>query len=499
MSDRPTAGALEERSAPDATAAPVIDGRRLRGLIPYGVESRDLGGWREVIEPGALRSAKLDDLIATREHDRSKLLGRHPTTLAIEDRSDGLAWSVELPTSPVGEDVRVAVERGDLRSTSWRMVVKRDEWRGNVRHVHEIGELRDVTVTAQPAYGDAAPAEFRSAPNTQPTPPEAAPIEEAIVPDENPTGGGLRVEDRSAAAAGTPESRVLDAIASVAAGECRDLTNATAAPVEPDDLRTVLIDQFRSSSVVAASGVPIVATDSKNVKWPMLTGDVDVAFYDELEDITESDPAIDEFEVPVKALKALVRTSSEAAEDSDPDLLQLVADNINVAMVLKGDRELVNGNDAKGFKGFVNVTGTQSLAVGGALSYDHIIKAVGLLVEANVPGPYAVLLGPRPAVTLDLLKDGQNNYLTQPSGIPPMYSTGWFTVTTGGSPTTSAIVYAPGQQMIVIRKTVTVEVDRSAEFSSDAVLVRGRYRLGLGVPHPQSIVKLTGISAPVIA
>jgi uncharacterized protein len=117
MSDRPTAGALEERSAPDATAAPVIDGRRLRGLIPYGVESRDLGGWREVIEPGALRSAKLDDLIATREHDRSKLLGRHPTTLAIEDRSDGLAWSVELPTSPVGEDVRVAVERGDLRST----------------------------------------------------------------------------------------------------------------------------------------------------------------------------------------------------------------------------------------------------------------------------------------------------------------------------------------------------------------------------------------------
>ena len=37
----------------------------------------------------------------------------------------------------------------------------------------------------------------------------------------------------------------------------RDLTHATAAPVEPDDLRTVLIQHLRNSSVVAASGVPI--------------------------------------------------------------------------------------------------------------------------------------------------------------------------------------------------------------------------------------------------
>jgi len=114
--NRPKPGTVEERTAP--TATPSIDGRRLRGLIPYGVESRDLGGWREVIDRGALDSARMDDLIATREHDRSKLLGRHPTTLSTEDRDDGFAWAAELPGSPVGEDVRVAVERGDLRSTS---------------------------------------------------------------------------------------------------------------------------------------------------------------------------------------------------------------------------------------------------------------------------------------------------------------------------------------------------------------------------------------------
>ena len=31
-----------------------------------------MGGWREVIDRGALDGARLDDLIATREHDREE-------------------------------------------------------------------------------------------------------------------------------------------------------------------------------------------------------------------------------------------------------------------------------------------------------------------------------------------------------------------------------------------------------------------------------------------
>jgi HK97 family phage major capsid protein len=493
MPDRPSPGDLEQRNAPELEA-PSLEGRRLRGRIPYGVESRDLGGWREIIDPGALRGAKLDSLVCTVDHGGVPL-GRHPRTLDVEDRADGLHWSVELPESR--SDVREAVERGDLCSGSWRMRVARDEWRGNTRHVLEIAELLDVSVVTSPAYSAAA-TEYRS--THQPPADERANHQEATVPEEQNEGGGLRVEDRAAEATpSTVESRVLAAIASVPPGECRDLTHATAAPVEPDDLRSQLIDKFREASVVAASGVPIVPTDKKAVKFPVLTGDVDVAFYDELEPIAESDPTLDDFEVPVKALKALVRMSTEAVEDSDPDLLRLVSDNLNLAMALKGDRELLVGNDAKGFPGLTQVTGTQSIAVGGALSWDHILRACGMLVESNVPGPYAVLLGARPSTALGMLKDGDDNYLVPPPGVPPIFQTGWFTVTGGASPTTTAIVYAPGQQMIVVRRQVTVEIDRSEEFSRDAILARGRYRLGLGVPHPQSIVKLTGIAAPAIA
>jgi HK97 family phage prohead protease len=157
MADRPKPGAIEQRQAPDTT----VDGKRLRGVIPYGVESRDMGGWTEIVEPTALRGAKLDDLVATVDHAGIPI-GRYPTTLELEDRDDGAHWSVTLPESR--SDVREAVERGDLRAGSWRMRVAEDRWDGDVRHVVRIAELRDVSVVTAPAY-PAAVTEYRSTTN----------------------------------------------------------------------------------------------------------------------------------------------------------------------------------------------------------------------------------------------------------------------------------------------------------------------------------------------
>jgi Escherichia/Staphylococcus phage prohead protease len=117
--ERPKAGEVEERQAP----AIAVEGKKIRGRIPYGSESRDMGGWREIIEPTALRNTKLDDLVATVDH-AGVPIGRYPTTLDLEDRSDGLHWAVVPPESR--SDVREAIERGDLKAGSWRMVVGQD-------------------------------------------------------------------------------------------------------------------------------------------------------------------------------------------------------------------------------------------------------------------------------------------------------------------------------------------------------------------------------------
>lgn len=154
---RPEPGKVETRHV-EITA----EGRKIRGLVPFGIESRDMGGWKEVIEPTALRGAKLDELIARVDH-AGVPIGRFPATLDVEERSDGLHWSVTPPESR--RDLLEAIERGDLRAGSWQMVVGRDEWRGDTRHVHEISELRDVSVVSSPAY-PAATVEYRAAPTT---------------------------------------------------------------------------------------------------------------------------------------------------------------------------------------------------------------------------------------------------------------------------------------------------------------------------------------------
>src|SRR4051794_748519 len=240
MSMRPKPGELEQRTAPDTS----VDGRRLRGVIPYSVESRDLGGWKEIIAPGALRNARLDDLVATVDHVGIPT-GRYPTTLEVEDRDDGAHWAVTLPESR--SDVREAVERGDLRAGSWRMVVARDEWHGDVRHVLEIAELRDVSVVTAPAYPSAV-TEYRSEPtnpangqeDTMAEQVEQQTIENATVPErtEDRSTGGLHVEDRVAVTRERP----------------RGLADEFRAAGFPGDTATVDFERFAEARSVTWSG-----------------------------------------------------------------------------------------------------------------------------------------------------------------------------------------------------------------------------------------------------
>jgi hypothetical protein len=90
------------------------------------------------------------------------------------------------------------------------MLVAKEKWIGDVRHVQKIAELRDVTVTAAPAYAQAA-AELRSQPDpangqedTMATEAENTEVVEETATETTeteerarPTSGGLRVEDRT--------------------------------------------------------------------------------------------------------------------------------------------------------------------------------------------------------------------------------------------------------------------------------------------------------------
>lgn len=120
--------------------------------------SDDLGGFREVIKPGAFDRALSEghDVRALRDHDPSKLLGRTTSKtlrLAVDDH--GLAVEIDLPDTQEGRDTQTLVNRGDLTQMSFAFRTMADQWRTEegepIRELLDL-ELFDVSVVAYPAY-----------------------------------------------------------------------------------------------------------------------------------------------------------------------------------------------------------------------------------------------------------------------------------------------------------------------------------------------------------
>lgn len=126
-------------------------------------------GFLEEIAPGALASHLDEDVVALRDHERGRLLGRNASgTLRMRDSVEGLLADGDLPDTELGRETAVLLEREDLRGMSWawwpdpaaeewsfvdyRMpgtdeVVKRE-----LCTVHGVRQLIDVSIVTSPAY-----------------------------------------------------------------------------------------------------------------------------------------------------------------------------------------------------------------------------------------------------------------------------------------------------------------------------------------------------------
>src|SRR5215204_250833 len=143
-----------ERKAPEQRTIDVdvqdIDtrGRTLHGYAAvYNVDSDDLGGFRERIAPGAFRNVLDSDVRALLNHDPSQVLGRTKSgTLRLFDEQRGLRFEIDLPDSPLGENVRASVARKDIDGASFRFQVDRESWDGDLRTVETVKALKDITV-----------------------------------------------------------------------------------------------------------------------------------------------------------------------------------------------------------------------------------------------------------------------------------------------------------------------------------------------------------------
>lgn len=124
----------------------------------YNQRSVDLGGFVEILAPGAFDRAirESHDVRALVDHDPSKILGRTKAgTLALRTDETGLQVEVDMPDTQAARDLQVSIERGDVSGMSFGFYVVKDEWKTDdkqpTRIVQDL-ELFDVSAVTYPAY-----------------------------------------------------------------------------------------------------------------------------------------------------------------------------------------------------------------------------------------------------------------------------------------------------------------------------------------------------------
>lgn len=128
----------------------------------FGQMSDDLGGFREIIAPGAfgesLRSTR--EVFAYRNHNENFLLGTTMSkTLRLQEDAKGLRYEIDPPDTEYTRDLIKLIRRGDVRGSSFAF--RLEDYRADQSWRRENGvvvrELRrlvlgDVSVVSRPAY-----------------------------------------------------------------------------------------------------------------------------------------------------------------------------------------------------------------------------------------------------------------------------------------------------------------------------------------------------------
>ena len=144
-------------------------GMKFKGYAArYSSQSNDLGGFREVLAPGAfdkvLARRSKPDVVLTYNHNPDLLLARTSSgTLSLASDEKGLRFSADAPDTQLARDLATLIRRGDLTGASFAFTVQpsaeswtTDERGMAIRTIREVDNLYDVSIVATPAYNAAS-------------------------------------------------------------------------------------------------------------------------------------------------------------------------------------------------------------------------------------------------------------------------------------------------------------------------------------------------------
>lgn len=160
MELRTTQTKVEVRS--DEENSRTIEGYALK----FNKRSKPLMGgyFVETLDSRCLDDTDMSNVVATFNHDESKLLGRSGVNLTLAKDDVGLRFKIDLPNTTLGNDILEEVRMGILSQCSFAFTLPDDDadvWtRSNEegvdykRTILAIDKLYDVSVVTTPAYED---------------------------------------------------------------------------------------------------------------------------------------------------------------------------------------------------------------------------------------------------------------------------------------------------------------------------------------------------------
>ncbi len=325
--------------------------KKLSGYaIVWNTPSKDLGGFKEVVSPDALKGVDLSNVLMLNDHDYTQVLASVKAgTLKLTPDDKGLHFEATLPDTTTANDVFANVQAGNLDSCSFSFDIDdgSDEWdkddQGNItRTINQIKDLFECSIVAVPAY-DSTNVNADNSDNKNVNV-DTRSYEQFIKGEKEKMTEKTIIDNNEK----TETRSFEDFIRS--RGEMRDgLKTSGATAVIPQEVVTPVLELKNSKYNLAQyATVKSVSTGSGHYPIAKRNDKAVLATKEELADIADVDANMFE-DVPfdVKTRAGKIALSNEIVDDSAVDIVAEVknqlqklvdnTDNQNIMKVLTGD------------------------------------------------------------------------------------------------------------------------------------------------------------------
>ncbi|UXA19821.1 phage major capsid protein [Mycobacterium sp. SMC-4] len=277
------------------------------------------------------------------------------------------------------------------------------------------------------------------------------------------------------------------------------LSDAASGILTPEEVGELITRPIQDESVALRPEVAtVVNTNARDFRIPIVDIDAAAAWVPEGFDIDLTDPVTRELVVRPLKVAALVKVSSELAQDSSPEATAVVQASLARSVARRIDSAFFGDSVTNGPSGLQSLADTQFVTAGSA--FTNLDWAVEAKTKLRKVGSTATAF----VAAADTVADIETLKTEANSNQPLLASTvGDATKAVADSVLGVPLVsVADGTNLpdgrvwavdkakvfVVIRRDVTLDVSTDYFFGSDSLAVRVTCRVGFGFPHQQAIV-----------